>query len=93
MCATHGDTLQHTATHCDAGVLDKTIDCDVCNTLRNTATHYSTLNTCALEETIACDVYYTLATHCNTATLQITETHCNTGALEETIECEVYYTT
>ena len=81
ICATHCNTLQHTATHC--------------NTLQHTATHCNTLQHTATHTATHCNTLPKLhhtATHCVMSspsarrtlqhTLQHTATHCN--ALQHT---------
>ena len=65
-----GNTLPHTAIHCNT--LQHTAT--YCNTLQHTATHCSTLKHTATH----CNTLQHTATHCNTLcnTLQHTATHC-----------------
>ena len=68
-CASHCNTLQHTATHCITPHHTARYRTH-CNTLQHTAAHCSTLQHTATH----CNTLQHTATHCNT--LQHTTSHC-----------------
>jgi len=95
--ATHCNTVQHSATHCNMWAIVCEIhlcglsgDCNTlqhtathCNTPQHTATHCNTLQHTATH----CNALQHTATHCNT--LQHTATHCNTLQHTATHMCAI----